>query len=218
LKPALDGLVDEIRADLVRLGFQDGSGPDPSRLAAYLSLLQHWNAAYNLTAHRDLDSMRLWHLVDCLAVVAPIEARMGVGAKALLDVGSGSGLPGVVLALSNPAWSVRCVDAVAKKTAFVRQVSAELGLPNLQAIHQRVEAVRAPPLHDLIVARAFASLADLVALTRHLITPGGWWMAMKGKTPVDELAALPADVTAHVEPLVVEGLPASRCLVWMQLR
>lgn len=191
---------------------------DP-RLEAYLGLLAKWNAAYNLTAVRDPAQMRIQHLADCLAVVEPLRRRLGTGRPArVLDVGSGGGLPGVVLALSEPAWDVTCVDAVGKKVGFVRQVAAELALPNLHAAHARVEALKPGPF-DVITSRAFASLADFVRLTRPRLAKDGWWMAMKGKRPADELEALPDDVSVvDVEPLSVPGLDADRCLVWMQPR
>jgi 16S rRNA (guanine527-N7)-methyltransferase len=111
---------------------------------------------------------------------------------------------------------VTCVDAVGKKAAFIRQVAAELALPNLHAEHARVEALQTPPF-DVVTARAFASLAEFTQLTRALLAPKGIWMAMKGKRPEEELAALPPDVTVfHVEPLAVPGLGAERCLIWMR--
>ncbi len=186
------------------------------RLIAYLALLRKWNAAYNLTAVRDAARMRVQHLADCLAVVGPLRRQVGAGGCRLLDVGSGGGLPGVVLAVAEPVWDVSCVDTVGKKAAFIRQVAAELALPNLHALHARVEALPGPPF-DVITARAFASLPDFVRLTRPLLTPGGLWLAMKGRRPDDELAALPADVVVfHVEPIKVPGLDAERCLVWMR--
>jgi 16S rRNA (guanine527-N7)-methyltransferase len=190
---------------------------DDPRLERYLSLLVKWNAAYNLTAVRDPAQMRAQHLADCLAVIEPLRRQLGGGRPVrVLDVGSGGGLPGVVLAIAEPAWEVTCVDAVGKKAAFIRQVAAEVALPNLHAEHARVELLRAP-LFDVITARAFASLADFTRLTRALLAPGGIWMAMKGRRPDDELAALPPDVTAfHVEPLTVPGLQAERCLIWIR--
>jgi 16S rRNA (guanine527-N7)-methyltransferase len=123
----------------------------------------------------------------------------------------------VVLTLAEPRWDVTCVDSVGKKAAFVRQVAADLALPNLHAEHARVEALRGAPPFDVITARAFAALPDLVRLTRSLLAEGGVWMAMKGKRPDDEMAALPTDIEAfHVEPLTVPGLEADRCLVWMR--
>lgn len=124
----------------------------------------------------------------------------------------------MVIATLLPGWDVTCVDAVAKKIAFVRQVAGSLGLPNLHAEHSRVESLQALPF-ELITSRAFASLADFTALTRKHLAPGGAWLAMKGRVPDDEMAALPPDVDVfHVEPLHVPGLNAQRCLVWMQPR
>ena len=206
-----------LRQDATALGL---ALPDATldRLLAYLALLRKWNAAYNLTAVRDAAQMRVQHLADCLAVIAPLRRQLGKGGRRILDVGSGGGLPGVVLAAVEPAWDVSCVDAVGKKAAFVRQVAGELALPNLHALHARVEALPGPPF-DVITARAFASLADLVRLTRPLLAPGGVWMAMKGRRPDGELSDLPADIDVfHVEPLTVPGLAADRCLIWMRPR
>jgi len=187
-----------------------------SGLSRYLDLLQRWNATYNLTAVRDRAGMLTQHLADCMAIIPPIQRRALQGR--LLDVGSGGGLPGVVIATLLPRWDVTCVDTVAKKAAFVRQVAGTLSLPNLHAAHSRVESLQAPPF-ELITSRAFASLTDFVALTRQHLAPGGAWMAMKGRVPDDEMAALPPDVHVfHVEPLHVPGLNAQRCLVWMQPR
>jgi 16S rRNA (guanine527-N7)-methyltransferase len=183
-------------------------------LLQYLELLARWNATYNLTAVRDREGMLIQHLADCLAVVQPLQALLAQGR--VLDVGSGAGLPGVVLAVMLPALNITCVDTVGKKAAFVRQVAGGLALPNLHAEHARVETLRTGPF-DLIASRAFASLADFIALTRGVLAPGGMWMAMKGKRPDLEIAALPASVTMfHVERLTVPGLDAERCLVWMR--
>ncbi len=188
-------------------------------LLAYLALLRKWNAAYNLTAVRDPAQMRVQHLADCLAAVGPLRRQVGTERRLrILDVGSGGGLPGVVLAIVEPAWDVSCIDTVGKKAAFIRQVAGELALPNLHAVHARVESLAGSPF-DVITARAFASLPDLVRLTRPLLAPGGLWMAMKGRRPDDEIAALPADIDVfHVEPLGVPGLHAERCLIWMRPR
>ena len=187
-------------------------------LLAYLDLLQRWNATYNLTAVRERAAMLTHHLADCLAVVKPLQRQLptGLGPARVLDVGSGGGLPGVVLAILLPSLDVTCVDAVGKKAAFVRQAAGALALPNLHAVHARVESLPGPPF-DLITSRAFASLADFVRLSQHMLAPGGRWMAMKGKRPDAEIAALPPEVDVfHVEPLTVPGLEAERCLVWMR--
>lgn len=191
--------------------------PMVERLLAYLDLLSKWNRAYNLSAVRDPQQMVHQHLLDCLAALPPLDRHLhGRPVARILDVGSGAGLPGVVWALLRPAWSVCCVDAVAKKASFVRQVAAELAIPNLHSEHARVEQLRWPPV-DVVTSRAFASLADFSALTRQHLRPGGCWLAMKGKTPVEEMAALPSDVKVfHVEQLQVPGLEGQRCLVWMR--
>lgn len=183
-------------------------------LVRYLDLLQRWNSTYNLTAVRDRAAMRLQHLADCLAVIPALQ-REGIEGR-VLDVGSGGGLPGVVIAVLLPALDVSCVDAVGKKAAFVRQVAGALQLRNLHAEHARVEQLRRPPF-DLITSRAFATLADFTRLTQPLLASAGQWLAMKGRRPDDEIAALPPGVSVfHVEPLSVPGLNAERCLVWMR--
>jgi 16S rRNA (guanine527-N7)-methyltransferase len=133
-----------------------------------------------------------------------------------LDVGSGGGLPGVVIAIFVPQAEVCCVDAVGKKSAFVRQVAGAQGLANLSAIHGRVESLRERSF-DIVTSRAFASLDKFVQVTAHLLRPGGSWVAMKGRVPQDEMAALPDRIEVfHVEQLRVPGLDAQRCLVWMR--
>ena len=133
----------------------------------------------------------------------------------LLDVGSGAGLPGVVIAIACPHIQVTCIDAVSKKAAFVQQVAASLGLAHLRGLHQRIEQLDAP--HDLVCSRAFAALADFVQGSANALAPGGVWLALKGKTPTEEMSALGPDVAVfHVEQLQVPGLDAQRCLVWMR--
>lgn len=186
------------------------------QLLAYLDLLARWNRVYNLTAVRDAAEMGRLHLLDSLSVLAPLLRHAQGRALTLLDVGSGGGLPGVVLAIVRPDWSVICVDAVAKKARFVQQVALELALPRLQAIHTRVEAL-APAQADVVISRAFASLPDFTAWTRQHLAQDGVWLAMKGKHPGDEVAALPPEVRVfHVEPLQVPGLAAERCAIWMR--
>ena len=193
-----------------------------SQLQAYLAMLQRWNRVYNLTAVRDPQDMLTHHVLDCLTVLPPLRRHAAGRPLRVLDVGSGGGLPGAVIAIMQPEWQVCTIDAVAKKASFVRQVAAEVPVRNLRARHGRVEAfdpAQAPggSGYDLIVSRAFASLADFVTLTRHLLAPGGVWLAMKGRAPDDEVAALPADVTVfHVEQLRVPELAAQRCLVWLR--
>lgn len=193
------------------------SDRDTQRLLVYVDLLQRWNRTYNLTAVRDPDDMVVQHLFDCLAVVPPLKrALAALSDPHVLDVGSGGGLPGIIIAMLLPMVRMVCVDAVGKKAAFIRQAGVELQLTNLRAEHARVEALQAQPF-DLITSRAFASLADFARLTAGHLAPSGVWVAMKGKKPDDEIAALPANVTMfHVEPLQVPELMADRCLVWMR--
>ena len=194
------------------------SAPQAELLFAYLAMLQRWNSTYNLTAVRDPAQMLTQHLADCLAIIQPLRRFCGNAPYRLLDVGSGGGLPGVVIAALNPQLDVTCVDSVGKKAAFVRQVAGELRLPNLHAEHARVEQLTLPPVH-LVTSRAFASLADFTRLTRQHVACGGAWLAMKGKHPAEEIDGLPRDVEVfHVEQLSVPGLDASRCLVWMRAR
>jgi 16S rRNA (guanine527-N7)-methyltransferase len=190
------------------------------KLVDYCTLLRKWNAVYNLTAIRDPGAMLVQHLFDCLAVLPPLAAEGLRDGAVVLDVGSGAGLPGVVIAVAAPAVEVHCVDAVGKKAAFVRQVRAELGLPNLHAHHARVEDLCAPrdlPAATLVVSRAFSSLADFVSLTAHLLAPGGRWAAMKGALPDDELSALPPGVRlARAITLRVPRLDAQRHLLVLE--
>lgn len=220
--PVPDPLLPRLRVglDALALPLSDGT---VTRLLAYLRLIAQWNRVYNLTAVREPEAMLTQHLLDCLAIVPALRRRLAAATERgaaqpprILDVGSGAGLPGAVLAICEPGWQVTCVDAVAKKASFIRQVAAELGLPNLQATHQRVEAMDAPPF-DLITSRAFATLADFVALTQARLAPGGCWAAMKANLTDEERRAVPKSVQVfHVEPLQVPGLDAARCLVWMR--
>jgi 16S rRNA (guanine527-N7)-methyltransferase len=184
-------------------------------LLDYVALIQKWNKVYNLTALRDPADMLSHHLLDSLTAVAPLARHTQGQAIRVLDVGSGGGLPGVVLAICMPELNVTCVDTVAKKAAFVQQVAVSLKLPNLRGIHARVESLTDP--YQVICSRAFASLPDFVSWSRSALAEGGVWMAMKGKHPQDEIKALPSDVKVfHVEPLAVPGLDVERCMVWMK--
>jgi 16S rRNA (guanine527-N7)-methyltransferase len=186
-------------------------------LLAYMDLIQKWTRVYNLTAVRDPQDMLTHHLLDSLSALAPLLRHTAGRPTRLLDVGSGGGLPGVVLAICQPEIQVTCVDTVAKKAAFIQQVAATLRLPHLRGLHARVESVQAP--YDVVCSRAFASLKDFTQWSRAALAPDGVWMAMKGKMPTEEIAQLPADVDMfHVEPLTVPGLNAARCMLWLRLR
>jgi 16S rRNA (guanine527-N7)-methyltransferase len=164
-----------------------------TQLLDYVTLLAKWNAVYNLTAIRDPRQMLIQHILDSLSILPHLPER---DSAAVLDVGSGGGLPGIVLAIARPHWSVTLNDIVHKKTAFQSQAKAELGLANLSVITGRVESLRpgveVPKKFDLIVSRAFADLADFVTLARHLVADGGAIWAMKGVHPEGEIERLPA--------------------------
>lgn len=190
-------------------------------LLSYLTLLQKWSRVYNLTAIRSADEGLRLHLLDSLSLLAPLRRHLAEtrsqrsGPARILDVGSGAGLPAVVIAVACPELQVTAIDTVAKKTAFITQAAATLGLANLKARHGRVEAVS--DRFDVIVSRAFASLPDFIQWSRQALAEQGVWVAMKGKQPQDEIAALPTGCSVfHVEPLQVPGLAAERCLVWLR--
>ena len=217
-------LESELRvgAEALGLGLSDAQ---VDHLLAYQDLIQKWTKVYNLTAVRDPAEMLTHHLLDSLAVVLPLQQQLSAmrvsGALLanaqvrLLDVGSGAGLPGAVIAICCPEVMVHCVDTVAKKAAFIQQVAVSLKLPNLRGIHARVENLT--DTYQVVSSRAFASLLDFVTWSHKCLAEQGVWMAMKGKHPADEIAALPADVQMfHVEPLVVPGLHAERCLLWLR--
>lgn len=195
------------------------------QLMDYQALIGKWTRVYNLTAVRDPAEMMTHHLLDSLAVVAPLQRHLQqsglTGRARLLDVGSGAGLPGVVIAICCPGVAVTCVDTVNKKVAFIKQAALALKLPNLSGLHARVESLNpgVTPPFEVVCSRAFASLTDFTEWSAKALAPLGVWMAMKGKQPADELAALPPAVEVfHVEPLQVPGLDAERCLLWLRQR
>ena len=217
---------EKLRAGLAGLGL-NLSSCQQKQLLDYLAMIAKWNKVYNLTAIRDADEMITHHLLDSLAVIAPLQRHLGGlqtntgAAYRLLDVGAGAGLPGVVIAICCPDILVVCVDAVGKKAAFIQQAALALNLVNLRGVHARVEQM--PPVDvrdgfDVITSRAFAALTDFVDLTASLLVPKrGVWMAMKAKTVSAEAAALPAGVAVfHVEQLNIPDLNEDRCLVWMR--
>ena len=211
-------LFDALQRGAAELGV-DLSTAQLEQLLDYLDLLQKWGKVYNLTAVRAPQDMLTHHLLDSLAVVMPLKRQLAKRADAqgvrLLDVGSGAGLPGVVIAVCCPDIAVSCLDTVAKKAAFIQQVAVSLKLPNLRGIHARVES--RSDKYAVLAARAFASLADFTRMSGNALAPAGVWMAMKGKRPDEELKELPPRVRVfHVEQLLVPGLEAQRCLVWME--
>lgn len=176
------------------------------KLLAYLSLLQKWNKVYNLTAVRDPLEMVTLHLLDSLSVLPYVNS------KNILDVGSGGGLPGIVLAICKPELQVTTIDTVQKKVIFMRQVKGELGLDNLTPVHARVENFKPDVPFEAVVSRAFSEISLFLQLTKHLIAENGQWLAMKGVMPADELAGLTL-APAQVIALKVAGLDAERHLL-----
>ncbi|OZI63179.1 16S rRNA (guanine(527)-N(7))-methyltransferase RsmG [Bordetella genomosp. 11] len=188
-----------------------------SKLLGYLQLLQRWNRTYNLTAIRDPGQMLVQHIFDSLAVVGPLDGVMPADGK-LFDIGAGAGLPGVILAIMRPGWKIVCIDAVEKKTAFIRQAAGALALPNLSVLHERVEKLP-PGACDVVTSRAFASLDDFARLAGQHVAPGGTLLALKGKVPDDEIARLHAAGewrVVRIDPVTVPELDAQRCLIWMR--
>ena len=182
------------------------------KLMDYLALMFKWNAVYNLTSLRDPMQMVTHHLLDSLAAV-PAFAK----AHNVLDVGSGGGLPGIVLAIVRPDMKVSMIDTVHKKTAFLTQVKAELELANVMVYTARVEQLQVSDKFDLITSRAFADLSDFVNWSCHLLADGGRYIALKGVAPKDEQERLPADWTVTgLEPLHVPRLGAERHLVFIE--
>ena len=207
-------------ATALQLALDEGQ---KSALLELVTQLAKWNRTYNLTALRDADQALVHLVFDSLAAVPPLlhwwAGEGGAGLR-ILDVGSGGGLPGIVLAIALPQAQITCIDAVEKKVAFIRQMAGILGSRNLDALHGRVED--AEPLNcNIVISRAFASLADFARLAGRHIADGGRLVGMKGKNPVQEIAELESqgDWTAcETQTLSVPELQAERCLVWMQRR
>lgn len=199
-------------ASVLREGLQALNTPlsevSVNKLLAYQALLLKWNRVYNLTAIEDDKGVLVHHLLDSASVLP------WVGESRLLDVGSGAGLPGIPLAIARPTLQVTLVDAVQKKVSFQRQTCIELGLNNVEPLHGRVESLSGKGRYDRIVSRAFADLNAFVSLTRPLLAQGGYWLAMKGRCPDQELVSLPPGVCVEaIHPLVVPGLKAERHLI-----
>ncbi len=204
LANVLAGGIKELQLDL--------NQQQHEQLLDYLALLFKWNSVYNLTSVRDPMQMVTHHVLDSLAAVPAF-----AGAANVLDVGAGGGLPGIVLAIARPHMNVSLIDTVHKKTAFLTQVKAELGLANVTVYTARVEQLQVARPFDVITSRAFADLSDFVNWSGHLLAEGGEFIALKGTAPADEQARIPDPwKVTKLAPLQVPGLQAERHLVFIR--
>jgi 16S rRNA (guanine527-N7)-methyltransferase len=177
-----------------------------TKLLIYIDLLIKWNKTYNLTSLTTKEDIITTHLLDCLSVVKKIDGQR------ILDVGSGAGLPGLMIALARPTTHLCLIDKVAKKTSFMKQAVLELELSNVEVIHGRVEDLRVKNPFDMIVSRAFSEVEKFISLTQHLISKQGAWLIMKSKKIMTEdLKKL--GKSFEVEPIIVPYLEAERYLV-----
>ena len=199
-------LLKSLHAGLQALGLELPPAAQ-EKLIAYIELLAKWNQAYNLTAVRDPGQMIARHLLDSLAILPFVRGPR------VLDIGSGAGLPGIPLALARPDLQFVLLDSNAKKTRFLVQAVAELGLKNVEVVQDRVEKYQPAAKFDTLIARAFAGIADMLSVSASLCAPGGRWLAMKGVYPQQELAAIPSVYQAECRRLQVPGLDAERHVV-----
>jgi len=203
--------ADQLKRGLIALGLTLDRGTQ-QRLLDYVALIGKWNRVYNLTAIREPEKMVSHHLLDSLAVASHLHV------KRLLDVGSGAGLPGIPLALTDPDTHVTLLDSNHKKAAFLNQVVMELKLKNAEVCSERVESWHTQHRFDVIISRAFSDMGEFVRSTRHLLAPGGMFAAMKGLHPYEEIDKLPPDCKVRqVLPLAIPGLEGARHLVLIGL-
>lgn len=211
-------IVEKLADSIAQLGL-DVTVEQQEKLLGYMDLLKRWNKTYNLTALKTDEQILAHHILDSLAVIRPLRDRFtSLEILRGLDVGSGGGLPGVVLAIMNPNWHIICIDAVEKKTSFIMQVAGILGLKNLKSKHTRIESYEVEPV-DMVISRAFASLADFANLAGIHVSDTGSLVAMKGHYLEDEVRELNAQSDWRVEkylPITVPYLNAERCLIYLK--
>jgi 16S rRNA (guanine527-N7)-methyltransferase len=206
-----DALARVLADGIAEMGL-DVSAEQQGKLMAYLQLMHKWNAVYNLTSLRDPMQMVTHHLLDSLAAVPAF-----LGARNVLDVGAGGGLPGIVLAITRPDMKVAMIDTVHKKTAFLTQVKTELALANVTVHTMKVQDLAVSDKFDVITSRAFADLSDFVNWSGHLLQEGGKFIALKGVAPSEERERLPQDwKVSDLQPLQVPRLGAERHLVFIE--
>lgn len=200
----------QVAAGIAALGIDLDAGAR-ARLLAHLELIAKWNRVHNLTAVRETEQMVVLHLLDSLSVLPHLQ-----GAKTIVDVGSGAGLPGIPIAIARARSHVTLLDSSHKKCAFLQQAKTELALGNVDVVCDRVEKWHPGTKFDAVISRAFSDLADFVAQAQHLVAPGGRLIAMKGVYPFEEIARMPATHRVEVLELRVPNLEASRHLVFVE--
>ncbi|MBR7783450.1 16S rRNA (guanine(527)-N(7))-methyltransferase RsmG [Undibacterium luofuense] len=204
LRPMLESGLDALCIKLTK--------EQQDKIINYLIILSKWNSVYNLTAIRDPKEMMTHHVLDSLSAVPAFTEAQNV-----LDVGSGGGLPGMILAICYPDKKISMIDTVSKKTAFLNQAKAELGLNNVTVYSARVESLQVNQPFDVITSRAFSELNNFVNWSQHLLAEGGRFIAMKGVHPQGEMERLPEGwEVKEVRPLTVPGLDAERHLIFIQ--
>lgn len=204
LRPVLESGLDALCIKLAK--------EQQDKIINYLIILSKWNSVYNLTAIRDPKEMMTHHVLDSLSAVPAFTEAQNV-----LDVGSGGGLPGMILAICYPDKKISMIDTVSKKTAFLNQAKAELGLNNVTVYSARVESLQVNQRFDVITSRAFSELNNFVNWSQHLLAEGGRFIAMKGVHPQGEMERLPEGwEVKEVRPLTVPGLDAERHLIFIQ--
>lgn len=207
-RPALEQVLEQ---GIEQLGL-DLTEAQRAQLMDYLALMAKWNAVYNLTSLRDPMQMVTHHLLDSLAAVPAF-----AGARNVLDVGAGGGLPGIVLAIARPDMKVSMIDTVHKKTAFLTQVKAQLCLANVSVHTMKVQDLQVSDKFDVITSRAFADLSDFLNWSGHLLADGGRFIALKGVAPKDEQERVPQEwKVSGVQALQVPSLGAERHLVFIE--
>lgn len=204
LRPVLESGLDALCIKLTK--------EQQDKIINFLIILSKWNSVYNLTAIRDPKEMMTHHVLDSLSAVPAFTEAQNV-----LDVGSGGGLPGMILAICYPDKKISMIDTVSKKTAFLNQAKAELGLNNVTVYSARVESLQVNQPFDVITSRAFSELNNFVNWSQHLLAEGGRFIAMKGVHPQGEMERLPEGwEVKEVRPLTVPGLDAERHLIFIQ--